>query len=60
MPTYTYFCSHCNDRFDVVQLMSDTAIDSCPKCQSPVKRLIGQNVGIQFIGSGFYINDSQN
>ena len=60
MPTYTYFCKQCNDRFDVVQMMSDDPISHCPKCLGAVKRLIGQNVGIQFVGSGFYSNDSKN
>ena len=58
MPTYTYRCDACKDEFDVVQMMSDIPVKSCPKCGDDVRRLIGKNIGIQFTGPGFYVTDN--
>jgi len=33
-------CNHCRNRFTVLQKVSDTAIQHCPVCGSPVKRMI--------------------
>ena len=59
MPNYDYKCSACDFRFTEHQSMSDAAITKCPKCKkNTVQRIIGKNVGIQFVGSGFYVNDN--
>jgi predicted nucleic acid-binding Zn ribbon protein len=38
--------------------MSDDPVDTCPECQSPVRRVI-HPVGVVFKGSGWYITDSR-
>lgn len=39
MPTYSYDCPKCG-RFEKLQRISDPALQECPACSSPVKRLI--------------------
>ena len=58
MPTYTYRCRTCHYEFDTVQSMMDAPLTDCTKCKGNVIRII-QPTGIQFKGSGFYINDSK-
>ncbi len=59
MPSYSYRCNSCQHHFTVIQRMSDDPIDTCPQCNAKtVQRVIGKNVGIKFVGSGFYVNDS--
>ena len=58
MPTYHYRCKSCRHEFDAVQSMMDAPLSECPKCSKAIIRII-QPVGVQFKGSGFYINDSQ-
>ncbi|MDI6758222.1 MAG: zinc ribbon domain-containing protein [Candidatus Omnitrophota bacterium] len=57
MPTYEYKCSHCNHEFELFQKITDKHIESCPKCNKKVKRLIGSGAGIIFKGTGFYATD---
>ncbi|WP_040538627.1 FmdB family zinc ribbon protein [Mycolicibacterium tusciae] len=58
MPTYSYACTDCGNRFDEVQSFSDDALTTCPKCSGRLRKLFG-NVGVVFKGSGFYRNDSR-
>ena len=58
MPTYSYACTECGNRFDEVQAFSDDALTSCPECSGRLRKLFG-NVGVVFKGSGFYRNDSR-
>ena len=58
MPTYSYACTECENRFDVVQAFSDDALTTCEKCSGRLRKLFG-NVGVVFKGSGFYRNDSR-
>lgn len=58
MPTYSYACTECGNRFDEVQAFSDDALTTCPKCSGRLRKLFG-NVGVVFKGSGFYRNDSR-
>jgi putative FmdB family regulatory protein len=58
MPTYHYRCTVCKTEFDAFQSMMDAPLTECTSCKKPVIRII-QPVGIQFKGSGFYINDSK-
>ena len=57
MPTYEYECLKCKYRFEVFQGMKENHLTDCPKCSSPIKRLIGNGAGIIFKGSGFYATD---
>jgi len=58
VPTYSYACTECGNRFDEVQAFSDDALTTCPKCSGRLRKLFG-NVGVVFKGSGFYRNDSR-
>ena len=46
MPTYEYECNVCGHCFDVHQNMQDKPIESCPKCNGCVKRVLGAPAGI--------------
>ena len=58
MPTYSYACTECDNRFDIVQGFSDDALTTCEKCTGRLRKLFN-SVGIVFKGSGFYRNDSR-
>jgi putative FmdB family regulatory protein len=58
VPTYSYACTECADRFDVVQAFSDDALTTCEKCSGRLRKLFG-SVGVVFKGSGFYRTDSR-
>ena len=58
MPTYSYACTECGNRFDAVQAFSDDALTTCEKCSGRLRKLFG-SVGVVFKGSGFYRNDSR-
>lgn len=58
MPTYSYACTECSNRFDAVQAFSDDALTTCSKCSGRLRKLFG-SVGVVFKGSGFYRNDSR-
>ena len=58
MPTYSYACTECGNRFDAVQAFSDDALTTCPECNGRLRKLFG-NVGVVFKGSGFYRTDSR-
>lgn len=58
MPTYSYACTACDNKFDVVQAFSDDALTQCPKCDGRLRKLFGK-VGVVFKGSGFYRTDSR-
>ena len=58
MPTYSYACTECGNRFDEVQAFSDDALTTCPKCSGKLRKLFG-SVGVVFKGSGFYRTDNR-
>lgn len=58
MPTYSYACTQCDDRFDVVQAFTDDALTTCEKCSGRLRKLFN-SVGVVFKGSGFYRTDSR-
>ena len=58
MPTYSYACTECDNRFDAVQAFTDDALQECPKCGGRLRKLFG-SVGVVFKGSGFYRTDSR-
>lgn len=57
MPTYEYECTHCGHNFEVFQQITDPPKKQCPKCNQPLRRIIGAGSGIIFKGSGFYATD---
>jgi len=58
VPTYSYACTDCGDRFDAVQAFTDDALTSCIKCDGRLRKLFN-SVGVVFKGSGFYRTDSR-
>jgi putative FmdB family regulatory protein len=58
VPTYSYACTQCDDRFDVVQAFTDDALTTCEKCSGRLRKLFN-SVGVVFKGSGFYRTDSR-
>ena len=58
MPTYSYQCTECGDRFDIVQAFTDDALTTCEQCSGRLRKLFN-SVGIVFKGSGFYRTDSR-
>ncbi|MDG3012232.1 FmdB family transcriptional regulator [Rhodococcus sp. D2-41] len=58
MPTYSYACTNCDNRFDIVQSFSDDTLTVCPQCSGKLRKLFN-SVGIVFKGSGFYRTDSR-
>ena len=58
MPTYSYACTECGNRFDVVQAFTDDALTTCEKCSGRLRKLFN-SVGVVFKGSGFYRTDSR-
>jgi putative FmdB family regulatory protein len=58
VPTYSYACTECDNRFDAVQAFTDDALQECPKCGGRLRKLFG-SVGVVFKGSGFYRTDSR-
>jgi putative FmdB family regulatory protein len=58
VPTYSYTCTECDNKFDMVQAFSDDALTECPSCDGRLRKLFGK-VGVVFKGSGFYRTDSR-
>jgi putative FmdB family regulatory protein len=56
MPTYGYKRED-GTTFEVMQRITDDALETCPTTGQKVKRLIGGGVGLIFKGSGFYLTD---
>lgn len=58
MPTYSYLCPCCGNKFEQFQTITAKLLRTCPKCgKRRLKRLIGTGAGIIFKGSGFYQTD---
>jgi putative FmdB family regulatory protein len=58
VPTYSYACTECDNRFDAVQAFTDDALTTCPRCSGRLRKLFN-SVGVVFKGSGFYRTDSR-
>jgi putative FmdB family regulatory protein len=58
VPTYSYACTECGNRFDVVQAFTDDALTACEQCSGRLRKLFN-SVGVVFKGSGFYRTDSR-
>jgi putative FmdB family regulatory protein len=58
VPTYSYACTECGDRFDAVQAFTEDTLTTCTKCFGRLRKLFN-SVGVVFKGSGFYRTDSR-
>ncbi len=57
MPTYEYQCIKCGHQFEKLQSIKASPLKSCPVCNGPVERLIGNGSGLIFKGAGFYATE---
>lgn len=55
MPIYEYRCEK-GHTFEVLQRMSDDALDRCEQCEAPAVRVL-HAPAVHFKGSGFYNTD---
>jgi len=55
MPIYEYRCEK-GHTFEVIQRMSDDALESCEVCSAPASRVL-HAPAVHFKGSGFYNTD---
>jgi len=55
MPIYEYRCDK-GHTFEVMQRMSDDALDACEVCEAPAVRVL-HAPAVHFKGSGFYNTD---
>ena len=55
MPIYEYRCDK-GHTFEVMQRMSDDALNACERCGAPAQRVF-HPVAVHFKGSGFYNTD---
>jgi len=55
MPIYEYRCEQ-GHTFEVIQRMSDDALDTCEVCSAPAVRVL-HAPAVHFKGSGFYNTD---
>ena len=42
MPTYSYACTECDNKFDQVQAFTDDALTECPQCSGRLRKLFGK------------------
>ncbi|MCW5942051.1 MAG: hypothetical protein KIS66_07450 [Fimbriimonadaceae bacterium] len=57
MPTYVYECKTCDRTFEVEQRITESALTDCDCGAAGQLRRVIQPVAVQFVGSGFHIND---
>ena len=57
MPTYNYYCKHCDSHFSYFQKMSEISHSICEECGGNIERVITGGTGLIFKGSGFYLTD---
>ena len=56
MAIYGYRCTKCGHQFEVYQKMSDEPVQTCPKCEGKVTKML-YPTGVVFKGSGYYSTD---
>jgi putative FmdB family regulatory protein len=56
LPLYAYRCTECGHRFEKIQRFNVKPEKACPKCGGVLERPLTAP-GLQFKGSGWYVND---
>ena len=56
MPTYGYRCGSCGHEFEIRQMITDSPLETCPKCQGKLAKMV-YPAGVIFMGSGYYTTD---
>ena len=54
---YSYRCPKCGV-FTIEQSIKDEAIETCPTCNTAIRRIIGRNINVVYRTSGFYCKDN--
>ena len=57
MPIFTYRCTSCNKKQDILILQGEKEPTKCSYCGGPLRKIPSQGVGLVFKGSGFYVTD---
>jgi putative FmdB family regulatory protein len=57
MPIYEFKCKRCGRVFEELFSNGDTLPTSCSVCGGELERVFSGSVGLNFKGSGFYVND---
>ncbi len=55
MPIYEYLCKKCGE-FEIMQRITEPALERCPTCRSKVNRLIS-TTSFHLKGTGWYLTD---
>jgi putative FmdB family regulatory protein len=56
MPVYEYQCKACGHVQEAFQKISEPALETCPRCNGSLKKLISQSA-FHLKGSGWYATD---
>ncbi len=60
MPIYEYACNSCGHELEIIQKMSDEALEECPNChKNTLKKQISASA-FQLKGTGWYETDFKN
>ncbi|WP_421773478.1 FmdB family zinc ribbon protein [Gracilimonas sp.] len=59
MPTYEYKRED-GSTFEIIQKMSEPALETCPTTGQKVKRIISGGGGVVYKGDGWYVTDYKN
>ena len=57
MPRYDYKCKKCEFTFEAAQNITEEPLATCPECEGKIFRVIGKNIGVQFLKSVIYKKD---
>jgi putative FmdB family regulatory protein len=56
VPVYEYECTKCNEKFEIMQKITDDPLKKCNSCGGKLKKLI-TNTSFVLKGSGWYVTD---
>ena len=54
MPLYEYHCLNCNYQIEVIQKISETVSDICPRCKQEELKKKTSRTSFQLKGGGWY------
>lgn len=57
MPIYEYQCTHCGEKTELLQKVTDPKPNACPHCERDTLQKIVSSTSFQLKGSGWYVTD---
>ncbi|HOK23306.1 MAG TPA: zinc ribbon domain-containing protein [Candidatus Hydrothermia bacterium] len=57
MPIFEFKCTKCGRIFEELVLNGDEIPSVCSECGGELKKIFRGSIGLEFKGSGFYVND---